>query len=157
MPGHQVAPLTCTCWLQSATINSSCLQRSACSPSFAACSLEQQQDQTALSKTSSVLFIQCHCISQNTCELCLGIFFILLHDCWALVIRVHSPVVQLVFKRGRFHSRSAWTCWQWWAWELSRDQEVHSPLWIWNLFSTRGVGTFLKAVKKDSKIQEEKP
>lgn len=77
MPVHQVAPLTCTCGLQSPAVNSICLQRSACSPLLAACSLEQQQDQPALSKTSTVLFVQCHCISQKTCELFLGIFYTL--------------------------------------------------------------------------------
>lgn len=74
MPVHQVAPLTCTCGLQSPAVNSICLQRSAYSPLLAACSLEQQQDQPALSKTSTVLFVQCHCISRKTYELFLGIF-----------------------------------------------------------------------------------
>lgn len=62
-------------------------------------------------------------------------FFIFLCYCRAVVITACSPVLQLVFKRGRFHSSSAWTCWQGWAWELSRDQEVQSPFSIWNLFS----------------------
>lgn len=65
MPVHQVAPLTCTCGLQSPAIHCNGLQRSACSPLFALLSN---------SRTSSVLFMLCHCISQKTCELFLGIF-----------------------------------------------------------------------------------
>lgn len=61
-------------WAAEPAVNCICLQRSAYSPLLAACSLEQQQDQPALSKTSTVLFVQCHCISRKTYELFLGIF-----------------------------------------------------------------------------------
>lgn len=50
-------------------------------------------------------------------------FFILLHICWAVVTAVCSLVLQLVLKNGKFHGSSAWTCWQGWAWELSRDRK----------------------------------
>lgn len=155
MPVHQVAPLTCRCGLQSPAMNCDSLQRPACSPSFAARSLEQQQDQPALSKTSSVLFMQCHCISQKTCELSLGLFYTLTHllsCCYHCVLPSSAPCLK------------EWKI----PWQFSLDmlagmglgaeqrQEIQSPLWIWNLFSPGGVGTFLQAVKKDSKTHKDK-